>query len=144
MRPSFTYQCNMQFLIGRRCNEFFIIFPAEFVLWYVRTPTLQPVASSTPTPSTPTQTVETPTAVPSTITAVPSASSTPTSSGSDEQNRYAEGDSNLTFEWSMLVDSVALGLSYIWLCCGILVFVSIPVIFVVLWVASRRRQQGEE
>jgi len=40
----------------------------------------------------------------------------------------------------MLFDSIALGASYIWLCCGVLVVVSIPVGFTVLWVAGRRRR----
>jgi hypothetical protein len=44
----------------------------------------------------------------------------------------------------MLVDSAALALSYAGLCCGVLIFLSIPVFFLVLWLASKRREQGEE
>jgi hypothetical protein len=44
----------------------------------------------------------------------------------------------------MLFDSLALLLSYAWLCCGGLLFLAIPLVFVVLWVASKRRQQQEE
>jgi hypothetical protein len=44
----------------------------------------------------------------------------------------------------MLFDSVALFLSYAWLCCGGLVFLAVPLIFIVLWVASKRRQPQEE
>jgi hypothetical protein len=44
----------------------------------------------------------------------------------------------------MLFDSIALFLSYLWLCCGALIFMAIPVVFVVLWVASKNRRQQEE
>jgi hypothetical protein len=44
----------------------------------------------------------------------------------------------------MLFDSVALLLSYLWLCCGGLLFLAVPLMFVILWVASRRRQEQEE
>jgi hypothetical protein len=44
----------------------------------------------------------------------------------------------------MLFDSVSLFLSYAWLCCGVLLFLAVPVVFIVLWVASRRRRQQEE
>jgi hypothetical protein len=44
----------------------------------------------------------------------------------------------------MLFDTVALAISRIWLCCGILVLVGIPVGFGILWVASKRRGQQEE
>lgn len=57
--------------------------------------------------------------------------------------RYAEGESNLRFEWGMLFDAVALGLSYVWLCCGALIVLGVPLFFLVLWVASRRRQRAE-
>lgn len=96
------------------------------------TPTLTP--SATPT-LTPTETVTVP------VTVEP----TPTleESGSGGQ-RYPQDPSDISFEWGMLFDSVALGLSYVWLGCGILIFVTIPVAFVVLWVASRRRRSPLE
>jgi hypothetical protein len=74
-------------------------------------------------------------------TASPAASTTPspTQPEATADERYAEGESNLKFDWSMLFDSIALGASYIWLCCGVLVVVSIPVAFAVLWVGGRRR-----
>jgi hypothetical protein len=68
----------------------------------------------------------------------------PTEAEPDSGQRYAQQDSNLLFDWSVLIDSVALGLSYVWLCCGVLVVLGIPAFFIVLWLASRRRQQGEE
>jgi hypothetical protein len=44
----------------------------------------------------------------------------------------------------MLFDSVALGLTYMWLCCGVLVLFGIPVVFVILWVASKRQAQAQD
>jgi hypothetical protein len=58
----------------------------------------------------------------------------------DERQRYAEEESNLEFEWGMLFDSVSLLMARLWLCCGVLIFLAIPVLFVVLWAASKRRQ----
>ncbi len=105
-------------------------------------------ASATPTPTVP----MTPTAT-LTMTMQPTASptmsptTTPTRTAVSEPTpdpRYAEGGSNLTFDWGMLVDSLALGLSYMWLCCGVLILVGIPVVFIVLWVASNRVRQRQE
>jgi ABC-type uncharacterized transport system involved in gliding motility auxiliary subunit len=86
----------------------------------------------------------TPTISPTTQpTASPTASRTPspTQPQATADERYAEGESNLEFDWSMLFDSIALGASYIWLCCGVLVVVSLPVGFAVLWAAGRRRHR---
>jgi hypothetical protein len=44
----------------------------------------------------------------------------------------------------MLFDSVALALSYGWLCCGAALMLLLPVSFLALWVASRRRRQRME
>jgi hypothetical protein len=44
----------------------------------------------------------------------------------------------------MLFDSVALGLSYIWLLCGVALTLSLAGLFVALWLASRRRKEQEE
>lgn len=96
-------------------------------------PTQPPAATNTPTPADQMTTV---TPVPSPTGFAAEASPTP-----DESERYAEGDSNLKFEWGMLFDSAALFLSYVWLCCGGLLFLAIPIMFVVLWVASKRRRQ---
>jgi hypothetical protein len=47
----------------------------------------------------------------------------------------------------MLFDSMALFFSYVWLCCGILLFIAVPLFFFVLWRTSASRQdeagQGE-
>lgn len=120
------------------------------------TATMEPVASPTPELPSPTATVATPTPtatatftvtpteVPPTLTPLPTATSTPGEPSSGDENRYPEGDSNLVFDWSMLVDSTALAVSYVWLCCGAIILVGIPVIFAVLWIASKRREQEEE
>jgi hypothetical protein len=100
-----------------------------------------PVASATPTPTeTPPAPTETPvsTATPRT-TSSPVPSETPGAS-----DRYPEGESDVTFDLGELFDAVALGLSRLWLCCGVLVFLGLIVLFVMLWVASQRRRQQEE
>lgn len=118
----------------------------------------QPVPSETPT-LIPTETVEPtePTATSSPTVTVTSTelppTDTPTALPSDEAGgaeptpdevqRYPEEDANLKFEWSMLFDSLSLFLSYIWLCCGVLLFLAIPLVFIALWVASKRRRPPE-
>jgi hypothetical protein len=100
------------------------------------TPTATASPSDTPATATPTAT-ETP--VPS-----PTQDESEGTLEPDEEGRYPDEDSNVAFEWGMLFDTVALAISRIWLCCGILVLLGIPVAFVVLWVASKRRGQQEE
>ena len=101
------------------------------------TPTLAPPPTGDLTPAA--EPVVSPT-----VTTVPSAIPPTDETAGQESERYAEEDASLAFEWGMLFDSVALMASYAWLCCGALVFLAIPVFFVVLWVTARRRQQGEE
>jgi len=95
-------------------------------------PTDTPLPSDTPLADTP---------VP------PATSATAESEGApDESQRYPEGDSSLRFEWGMLFDSLALLFSYIWLFCGILLFIAVPLLFFVIWRASANRQEtaGQE
>lgn len=117
------------------------------------TPTLPltPTVEFTPTPF-PTVTIEaTPTRSPTVIfsEAAPATAGTPGAPGTegstpDDRQRYADEDSSLRFDLATLFDSTALFLSYVWLCCGGLVFLSIPVLFAALWVASKRRHQQKE
>lgn len=109
------------------------------------TPILAITATMVPTnPPTPTAIpTETP-VVPTATLAPAAATSTPVPAEQDGTERYAQEDSNLLFNWTMLFDSVALGLSYVWLCCGLLVLVGVPIFFIALWAAGRRREQGEE
>lgn len=58
-----------------------------------------------------------------------------------DRDRYVRGDSNIEFRWGMLMDSIALAVSYAWLCCGVLIVLAIPIFFIVLWVRGRNRQQ---
>ncbi len=101
------------------------------------TPTVLP---SEPPTATATQMVPTGEASP---TPLPAEGEGDAAAGEDRQ-RYPEGESSLEFEWGMLFDAVALGLSYAWLCCGILIVLGVPLFFLVLWVASRARQQRTE
>lgn len=118
------------------------------------TATAEPSAPAPPeTPTvTPTETPAepSPTALPTEPSPTATPSPTPTSEVAtveptpDDKQRYPDGETDLRFEWGMLFDSVSLLLSYIWLFCGVLVFLTVPIIFIVLWVASKRRQQQQE
>jgi hypothetical protein len=112
------------------------------------TPTQSPTPTVTESPSATPQPSDTPASVTPTATDTPSPSPTPDEGqGTQEPNeegRYPDEDSNVAFEWGMLFDTVALAISRMWLCCGILVLVGIPVAFGILWVASKRREQQEE
>lgn len=101
------------------------------------TPTATPAPTETPEPTlTPTAVVPT-----ATDTVVP-ASPVPTEVAGD---RYADEDSNLRFDWRLLFDSVALGLSYLWLGCGALLLLAVPLFFFVLWfLGKRREEEGED
>jgi hypothetical protein len=102
------------------------------------TATLAPTA--TPTPEIPAGGSATPTDLPP---ASPTPTQPPPTPAGDENPRYTD-DADLAYDWGMLFDSVALGLSYIWLCCGVLLLLAVPVFFVVLWVMGKRRQEQEE
>lgn len=106
----------------------------------VETPT-EALPTETPAPTDTSTPVEPP---PSDTPEIPAAGETvEPESASDEGQRYPEEESKLKFEWGMLFDSLALFFSYAWLCCGILVFLAVPVLFVVLWRASNRRREQE-
>lgn len=93
---------------------------------------IMPTETPTELPPTPTETMAPPTETPAPPTATPVPSPTPTP------------EPDLKFNWGDLVDAMALGLTRVWLCCGVLVLFGIVVLFVVLWVTSnRRKQQGE-
>jgi hypothetical protein len=102
----------------------------------ILTPTATLLPTETATPVVPTE-------APPSATPLPSPTTTPEPTLT-ESERYAGEDAGLRFDWGMLFDSIALGVSYLWLCCGILILLSIPVVFCILWVMSNRRQQQEE
>ena len=116
---------------------------------------ITPTATITPTD------IPTPTAMPteppptpeptSTRTLTPSATASPepistarTGTSSNTRQHYVRGDSNVVIQWGVLIDSLALGISYAWLVIGILVGVGLPILFVVLWVRTRRRRSAQE
>jgi hypothetical protein len=111
------------------------------------TPTLVPSATVMLTVTLPTEAVTATATVTATVlppTNTPAAPPTiePSAEPTGAQaERYPDENTGLKFDWNMLFDSTALFLSRLWLCCGVLVFLAIPVAFVVLWVASKRRQQ---
>jgi len=57
---------------------------------------------------------------------------------SDGSQRYPEGDANLRFSWRTLIDSLALAVSYLWLACGIVVFLLFVSLLVFRWLKGRR------
>jgi hypothetical protein len=78
------------------------------------------------------------------LTATPFASPRASTEELQDQDRYADGESRFRFEWRMLFDSLALAASYLWLCCGLILLLGIPLLFIILWIASTRRKQAEE
>ena len=118
--------------------------------------TASPAPSQSPGATLTAAPAETASPTASTVATDPPPTDTPVASGTsetaepeatpDESQRYPEGESNLKFEWGMLFDSLALFFSYVWLCCGILLFIAIPFLFFVLWRASSNRQDegGDE
>lgn len=110
----------------------------------METPTLLPTSTVEPTPTLTATATITPTEGTGTATPTPAAGSATVEATPDDRQRYPEEDSNLAFNLPMFFDSVALFLSYLWLCCGGLVFLAIPLGFVVLWVASKRRAEEEQ
>jgi hypothetical protein len=56
----------------------------------------------------------------------------------------AEEEPSLEFDWGELVDALALGAAYLWLGCGVFTLLAIPAVFIVLWVASNRRNRQQE
>jgi hypothetical protein len=62
----------------------------------------------------------------------------------ETEMRYADGESDLRFDWGALADSLALMLSYAWLLCGGLLLIAVPLLFVALWLRSRRSAEPEE
>jgi len=104
------------------------------------TATLEPTATQEPAPT------DTPSPEPTATEPGATATWTP-EPGAEEgetRGRYATGEPELEFEWGMLFDSLALGLSYIWLCCGVVVLLGILAAFAAVWIASRRRRSLSE
>jgi hypothetical protein len=105
-----------------------------------------PTATLEATPTVEATPTETPSPEPEAEEPEATATWTPEPEGEEgtTRGRYAEGEPALQFDWAMLLDSVALGVSYIWLCCGVVVLVGIPIAFGIVWAASRRRRSPSE
>lgn len=120
-----------------------------------------PLPSSTPSPTftespttgipeelPPTEPRALPSEEAATAEALPTATEQPTESPEESEaetpQRYADSESVLRFDWGMLFDSLALGLSYAWLCCGVVLIVVLPILFVALWSRGRREQEPQE
>ena len=108
------------------------------------TPTATIVPTETPQPPPTSEPTATRTATPSPTVSAEPITTAQAGASSDSRRHYVRGDSNVTFDWGMLIDSLALGISYVWLVIGILVGVGLPILFVVLWVRTRRRRSAQE
>ena len=117
----------------------------------IEAPTATNTPTNTPTP-TATSTQAPPTPSPTatrTLTSLPTALAEPTDTGqiggsSQIRQHYVRGDSNVVFKWDMLVDSLALGISYAWLIGGLVVGIGLPILLIVLWNRSKRRRPARE
>ena len=69
----------------------------------------------------------------------PFAQATPDPTG--DRSRYTRGESNVIFKWDMLIDALALVVARAWLCCGVIVILAIPILFIVLWNKSQSQPQ---
>jgi hypothetical protein len=100
-------------------------------------PTVTPEVPPTPTPGPPT-------AAPTTAPAIvpqPVATASPAPI-SDEARRYPDEEANLRFRWRTLFDSLALGVSYLWLACGVGLFALLVLLLAVFWLKGRRSGPG--
>jgi hypothetical protein len=92
----------------------------------------------TPTPEASPTDVENVVPALDTPTPPPTQAATEPPPGSD---RYTPSEGELVFDWRLLADTLVLGLSWSWLCCGVLLFVAIPMAVAVIYVVNRRRQE---
>lgn len=121
--------------------------------------TPEPTTLPTEIPATATEVPVEPTEAPATETPAPvapagvQATDTPAPTATEERGEQevepdseaqSPEDPNLEFDWGELFDALALGASYLWLGCGILLVLLLPFLFIALWVASNRRKQQEE
>lgn len=104
-------------------------------------PTTEPLPSDTPAAAIPPGEVEATAAVPEATEEEPD-----TSAGAEAEppGRYPDEESPVRFEWDTLFDSLALGLSYGWLCCGVVLLIALPGFFLALWARGKREQEPEE
>jgi hypothetical protein len=92
-----------------------------------QTATSQPLAS--PTEALPEQ------------PAVPEMATPATAAATAEEQRYPQEKADLRFDWPVLLDSLALGISYLWLVCGIVLLLVAIVVLAYLWLSSKGHLQ---
>jgi hypothetical protein len=112
-----------------------------FTATLMPSPTLEPTATAIEILPTPTQAPETPVPI---ATFAPTATMGSVESTATIPERYSAEDAGFVFDFSTLFDSVALGASYAWLCCGALLLLLVPLFFLVLWLAGKRRERNKE
>jgi ABC-type transport system involved in cytochrome c biogenesis permease component len=55
-----------------------------------------------------------------------------------------ESEPNLVLDQAELVDSVVVSVAYVWLCCGIVLILLIPLVFLFLHIRGRSKLTKEE
>lgn len=62
---------------------------------------------------------------------------------STDRETEEEGSPDLTLNRAQLIDTVVVSMAYVWLCCGIMLFLLIPLVFLFLQIRGRTKM-GEE
>lgn len=100
----------------------------------------EPISSTLESTNTAVPTEAPPTLLPgATLAASPTAASG-LPEATTEPPRYPAEEADLRYDWGMLFDSLALGVSYLWLACGVVVLLGVLAIVLTLWVTNRQRQ----
>jgi hypothetical protein len=62
----------------------------------------------------------------------------------DEEEEEKPGDSNFILDRIEMVDTIVVSTAYVWLCCGIVLFLLIPLFFLFLQIRGRSKILREE
>lgn len=60
------------------------------------------------------------------------------------EDEFEEDDASLILDRAELIDSVVVSTAYVWLCCGIIIFLLIPLAFLFLQIRGRTRMSRED
>lgn len=52
------------------------------------------------------------------------------------------GPAEVVIDSGLLIDSILVYISYVWLCCGVILFITIPIVFLLLYVVGSRRNRN--
>lgn len=63
---------------------------------------------------------------------------------SDEEDPEDGGSRNFILDRSELVDSVIVSTAYVWLCCGIMLLLLVPLVFLFLQIRGRTKMMSED